>query len=54
MPVLTCAASPWLFPQGKGPIWVDDVRCTGNETLIDQCNRSPWGVHDCDHTEDGA
>ena len=36
-------------------IWLDDVRCTGNETNIADClHREPWGDHNCDHNEDVA
>ncbi|KAL5012866.1 hypothetical protein ScPMuIL_011417 [Solemya velum] len=38
--------------RGRGPIWLDDVFCHGNETNIAQCRRKPWGVNNCDHSED--
>ena len=37
-------------PAGTGPIWLDDLRCQGDETRLDQCpHTSP---HDCSHDED--
>ena len=40
------------FGQGHGPIWLDDVNCTGMEGAITECNFKPWGVHNCNHSED--
>ncbi|XP_064597500.1 deleted in malignant brain tumors 1 protein-like [Liolophura sinensis] len=40
------------FGQGNGTIWLDDVRCLGNETDILQCYNSGWGRHNCNHRED--
>ena len=40
------------YGPGAGPIWLDDVKCIGNETTLAQCNHSDFGVTDCDHTED--
>lgn len=40
------------FGFGSGEIWLDDVRCNGTETDIDECGHSHWGSHNCNHTED--
>ena len=42
------------FGQGTGQIWLDDVKCVGNETLIAQCNHTGWGVHNCGHNDDAG
>ncbi|KAH3690821.1 hypothetical protein DPMN_191677 [Dreissena polymorpha] len=40
------------YGQGTGTIWLDDVRCLGNENDIDRCPHSAWGTHNCRHGED--
>ena len=40
------------FGEGSGPILLDDVRCTGEETSIDQCDHNGWFTHYCGHYED--
>ncbi|XP_006803765.2 deleted in malignant brain tumors 1 protein-like [Neolamprologus brichardi] len=40
------------FGQGTGPIWMDDVACTGREANLPECHHSGFGSHDCSHKED--
>ncbi|KAK3586510.1 hypothetical protein CHS0354_033530 [Potamilus streckersoni] len=42
------------FGQGSGPIWLDDVRCKGNETNIEDCQHGGWGRENCSHDEDAG
>ncbi|XP_072048762.1 uncharacterized protein [Amphiura filiformis] len=40
------------FEIGSGPIWLDDVSCTGTEGTLVECNHNAWGSHNCGHSED--
>ncbi|XP_042763742.1 deleted in malignant brain tumors 1 protein-like, partial [Panthera leo] len=48
------APSSSLFGDGSGPIFLDDVRCTGNETSLGQCRHRGLSVHNCGHHEDAG
>ena len=39
-------------PEGNGPIWLDDVECSGDETSIELCSHRTYGENNCGHSED--
>lgn len=43
-----------FFGRGQGPIWLDEVICTGTEGSITECSFKPWGQHNCNHSEDAG
>ena len=46
------ARSNAFFGPGSGTIWLDDVKCTGTETSLDDCSHRPWNHTNCAHDED--
>ncbi|XDV14114.1 hypothetical protein PO909_002328, partial [Leuciscus waleckii] len=40
--------------EGSGPIWLDDMNCSGSESILSECCFKGWGVTDCTHTEDAG
>ena len=41
------------FGRGRGPIFLDDVRCNGSEIRIVDCPNKP-NEHNCNHKEDAG
>ena len=42
------------FGRGSGPIYLDELRCLGNETTLLACAFDDWVQHDCTHDEDAG
>jgi len=42
------------FGAGSGPIYYDEVICTGTETRLADCSHSGIGIHNCGHGEDAG
>ena len=41
-----------FYGEGKEQIWLDDVRCTGRETALQDCVHRGFGTNNCGHAED--
>ncbi|XP_049320332.1 scavenger receptor cysteine-rich type 1 protein M130 isoform X9 [Astyanax mexicanus] len=42
------------FGSGSGPIWMDDVDCSGSESRLKNCRSPVWGKHDCNETHNSG
>ncbi|NXG63229.1 DMBT1 protein, partial [Hemiprocne comata] len=40
--------------QGSGPVWLEEVNCTGSESVLWECPARPWGSSRCGHHEDAG
>ncbi|XP_050720144.1 uncharacterized protein LOC127000445 isoform X2 [Eriocheir sinensis] len=40
------------YGPGTGSIWLDDLRCIGYESSVEDCQHMPWGLSNCEHNED--
>nr|XP_009673252.1 PREDICTED: deleted in malignant brain tumors 1 protein-like isoform X1 [Struthio camelus australis] len=49
-------SAPWRahFGQGQGPIWLNEVNCTGTEAALSECKAKDWGFHGCELGEDAS
>jgi hypothetical protein len=37
---------------GVGKVWLDNVACNGSESDLSACSHAPYGLTDCQHSED--
>ncbi len=42
------------FGRGTGSIFLDNVRCAGNEAMLGDCPANAIGSHNCVHAEDAG
>ncbi|XP_034383885.1 deleted in malignant brain tumors 1 protein-like isoform X2 [Cyclopterus lumpus] len=42
------------FGRGTGPIWLDNVECTGDESALTHCTHPGFGENNCGHSEDAG
>ncbi|XP_031697932.1 deleted in malignant brain tumors 1 protein-like, partial [Anarrhichthys ocellatus] len=42
------------FGQGSGPIWLDDLQCSGTESALTDCTHRGLGTHNCGHSKDAG
>ena len=43
-----------VFGRGSGPIWPDNVDCTGDEAGIQECRHNGINIQNCNHGEDAG
>ncbi|XP_031570637.1 uncharacterized protein LOC116304951 isoform X2 [Actinia tenebrosa] len=54
LPRAVAALRHAAFCQGTGPIWMDDIHCSGSESSLFQCQHRGWGSHNCGHYKDAS
>uniref|UniRef100_A0A670JXA7 SRCR domain-containing protein n=1 Tax=Podarcis muralis TaxID=64176 RepID=A0A670JXA7_PODMU len=42
------------YGQGTGYIFLDNLKCKGDESSLLRCSHIRWNVHNCDHSEDAG
>ncbi|XP_042372817.1 scavenger receptor cysteine-rich domain-containing group B protein-like, partial [Plectropomus leopardus] len=50
----TAARGEAFFGPGTGTILMDNLKCKGMETTLQNCSHIPSDVHNCDHFEDAG
>ncbi len=53
-PQATQAYSGATHGQGTGPIWMDGVTCSEDESHIYDCRHRGWGNTNCTHSQDAS
>ncbi|XP_072530156.1 scavenger receptor cysteine-rich domain-containing group B protein-like [Salminus brasiliensis] len=48
------ALSEAHFGSGSGPIWMDDVDCSGLESTLKNCRSRLWGKHHCSQNQNSG
>lgn len=43
-----------IYGGGTGPIYFDDLACTGSEVDLFRCHHNLIGVNNCQHAEDAG
>ena len=43
-----------LTGSGEGPIWLDELTCSGNDSSLIECSHNGWGICNCTHADDIA
>ena len=42
------------YGEGSGPIWMDNIQCTEQDVVLEECDFAGWGIHNCGHSEDAS
>ncbi|XP_066492488.1 scavenger receptor cysteine-rich domain-containing group B protein [Tiliqua scincoides] len=50
---LAASGEAW-YGQGTGYIFLDNLKCKGDEASLLRCSHIRWNVHNCDHSEDAG
>nr|XP_055046948.1 CD5 antigen-like [Misgurnus anguillicaudatus] len=43
-----------FFEQGSGSVWLDDMKCSGNELTVKNCPSKALGTSTCSHSKDAG